>query len=227
MRRFFAAAVGVSVVAFASAGAVFQGPTPYLSAADSPLDGGSFVYDYLDDFEDGGLNVPGISGSGGLAIGPGVLTDSVDGDDGSLDGSGLAGWSWYSGNSTSTMRFMFDGGALGGLPTHAGLVWTDVGDVSSGSTGIGQVTFEAFGPGGVSLGTIGPVTLGDGLASGGTAEDRYFGVVDSGGVSAIQLSMANSVDWEVDHIQFARVPEPATFTAVVLLVAGGFAGRRR
>ena len=103
-------------------------------------------------------------------------------------------------------------------------MWTDVGVTSSGPDGFNGVTFQAFDAMGNSLGTIGPVTLGDGSVLGGTAEDRFFGVMHSGGISEIRITMSSSTDWEVDHLQFGStaqaVPEPAT----MLLLATGLAG---
>src|SRR5438067_673727 len=84
-----------------SARAAFLGPSPYLSFADSPFNGGSFGYFYLETFEDGALNTPGVTASAGSVTSPGSLTDSVDGDDGTIDGSGTAGHSYISGTSTS------------------------------------------------------------------------------------------------------------------------------
>jgi hypothetical protein len=86
------------------------------------------------------------------------------------------------------------------------MVWTD---------GAGTTTFQAFGPGMVLLGTVGPVAIADGGFTGATAEDRFFGVHDLGGILAIKLS--NTVGGiEVDHVQYgaapvqAAVPEPAS-----------------
>ncbi len=71
------------------------GPTPYLQTSDSPwlsqIGSANF---YLEDFEDGLLNTPGVSATGANVIGPGGLTDSVDGDDGNVDGSGSTGRSF-------------------------------------------------------------------------------------------------------------------------------------
>ena len=66
------------------------GPTPYTSAADSPLIGLPFLgYFHLDTMEDGFLNTPGVTSTMGMTFGPGFSTESVDADDGSIDGSGL------------------------------------------------------------------------------------------------------------------------------------------
>jgi hypothetical protein len=130
----------------------------------------------------------------------------------------------FTAGTLSAIRFTFNAIALGGfLPTHAGIVWTDVG-FATPPLSVGPVTFEAFGPGLVSLGAIGPVTLGDGVSTRTTAEDRFFGVINPGGVSAIEIRMSNSTDWEVDHLQFAlTIPEPAPWmlalSGLVLVIA--------
>src|SRR5512138_1593890 len=89
----------IGSAATASAATTTYGPTPYLSSADSPFAGVSFTYFHLEDFEDHLLNTPGVTGSdGGVAsvvFGPSIH-DSVDGDDGSIDGSGLNGDDWFS-----------------------------------------------------------------------------------------------------------------------------------
>src|SRR5882672_11224983 len=119
-------AVGVllAVACAARAGAV--GPSPYLSFDDSPFKSLNLQNFHLEDFEDHLLNVPGVSGSpGGVAsvvFGPSIH-DSVDGDDGAIDGSGLNGDDWFA--SPALVTFTFDAQVLGGLPTHAGVVWTD------------------------------------------------------------------------------------------------------
>lgn len=43
--------------------AVSIGPSPYLSFADSPFNGGSFSYFHLETFEDHLLNTPGVTAS--------------------------------------------------------------------------------------------------------------------------------------------------------------------
>ena len=135
------------------------------------------------------------------------------------------------------ITFTFDATVLGHLPTQAGIVWTD---------GAGTTTFEAFGPGGVSLGQIGPVSIADGAITGETAEDRFFGVINAGGISAIHISNTSG-GIEVDHLQYgifgaAPPPPPPTTTipvptlsegalALLTLVAAAFGfvvlGRRR
>lgn len=211
--------------------AAFYGPSAYLSSADSPFLSmpGTF---YNENFEDGLLNTPGASSSSDWKIGsPGQFTDSVDADDGNPDGSGLAGHSYYS-NGHSSLTINFDSAALGGnFPTHAGIVWTDVGFVSSGTYGKGDVTFSAKDAFGNSLGSITALNLGDGFATGETAEDRFFGISNAAGISSITISMSHSTDWEVDHVQYgiSAVPlSPAlVFQGMGLLSLLGFSWRTK
>lgn len=213
----------------AFAGAV--GPSAYLQFSDSPWDTLPFSYFHLETFEDHLLNVPGVSASAGgvtsVVFGPSIH-DSVDADDGVIDGSGLLGDSYFSASGSAGITFSFSSGVLGALPTHAGIVWTD------GGAGAG-VTFKAFGPGAVLLGTITAIGVGDGSNSGQTAEDRFFGWTDAGGISAIFISnTAGGI--EVDHLQYGResvgaaVPLPsASVAGLALLGALGTVGivRRR
>ena len=108
------------------------------------------------------------------------------------------------------------------------MVWTDVGFTSTG-LGTGVVELEAFDPLVVSLGVITSGLLGDGSADGGTAEDRFFGFTNASGISAIELRMAESTDWEMDHLQYgsSMVPEPSTLAFGAIGLAAGFARRLR
>src|SRR5438552_1171896 len=181
----------------------FLGPTPYLSRNDSPFLSSIIAgTTFLETFEGGSLATPGVTASAcSSVIGPGGLTDSVDADDGSIDGSGTNGHSLFSGSGPAGITFTFDAVALGGLPTQAGIVWTDGG---------GTTLFEAFGPGGVPLGQIGPVAIADASNFGETAEDRFFGVTNPGGISSIRISNSSG-GIEVDHLQygfFSAAPLP-------------------
>ena len=171
----------------------YLGPTPYLSFSDSPFKDESFSYFYLEDFEDGFLNTPGVTASSEAYVyGPNYMTDSVDGDDGSIDGSGTGGHSFFKENGAEGITFTFDEGILGSLPTDVGLVWTD---------GAGDTSFEAFDNDNVSLGVFGPFAIADGSIYGTTAEDRFFGISWPGGISSIHIS--NTVRGiEIDHLQY-------------------------
>jgi hypothetical protein len=172
------------------------GPSPYLSRSDSPFS--DCVQ--LETFEDHLFNQPGVTADVGFVTGTvytSSLIDSVDADDGDLDGSGSFGDSYFSGGLSVT--FTFSAAVLGGLPTRAGLVWTD---------GSGTTSFEAFGPTGTSLGVLGPVSIADGSFSGGTAEDTFFGVESSAGISAIKISNTGGA-LELDHLQYALTSGPS------------------
>ncbi|MHB8472653.1 MAG: VPLPA-CTERM sorting domain-containing protein [Gammaproteobacteria bacterium] len=204
--RTFVAAACLTCASIAAQATTFLGPTPYLSFADSPYNGGSFSYFHLEDMEHG-FTAPGVTSSGGVITGPGGLTDSVDGDDGVIDGSGTNGHSMFGDGSTG-ITFTFDAGTLGTLPTHVGLVWTD-------GAYYNQVTFQAWDSANVSLGTVVGNNIGDGSFLGGTAEDRFFGVVNAGGISKIRMWNSQMTGGgsgiEVDHLQYgaSAVPLPA------------------
>ena len=217
--RSFVVGLGVVAASSVSLAQTFIGPTPYLSKSDSPflasINAGTT---FLETFEGGTLATPGVTASAGSPFGPGGLTDSVDGDDGVIDGSGVAGNSFFSGNGPAGITFTFDAGVLGALPTQVGIVWTDGG---------GTTLFEAFGPGGVSLGQIGPVAIADGSNSGTTAEDRFFGVINAGGISAIRISNSSG-GIEVDHLQYgifgaAPPPPPPAAAAIPIPTMSEFA----
>jgi len=196
LHRSAAILVGVLGCALGSAKApaqTFLGPTPYLCFSDSPFNGLSLGYFHLETFEDHLFNVPGVSANqGGVTsvVFGAPIHDSVDCDDGNIDGSGLLGDSFF---GAPDMTFTFDAGALGSLPTHAGIVWTDGG---GGAT----VIFEAYDAAGHSLGTA-TGQHADGSVNGTTAEDRFYGVIYSQGISAIRISH-NSGGLEVDHLQY-------------------------
>ena len=103
----------------------------------------------------------------------------------------------------------------------AGIVWTDVAAVVDGPLGVGTVIFEAFGTANESLGTTVANMLGDGGINGATAEDRFFGAINPAGISRITITMPGSSDFEVDHLQYLRVPEPAALLLALLALAGG------
>lgn len=223
-------------------GAEFLGPSPYFAfdgatpsdlsgdpgQAISPFAGLAAVYFYLEDFEDSAFDSPGVRllefANEDIEF---VYSDSVDGDDGVIDGfgnrgaGGGRGKSLFSARQSSTFTFVFSADVLGTFPTHAGLVWTDVGRDNGGTPRAEDhaVTFEAFDRLGASLGTIGPVELGDDFISSETAEDRFLGVIHQEGISSIRVVSATD-NWEVDHLQYGSVvPEPTgavlTFTALL------------
>lgn len=224
-------ASGVSLQVHAAT-ATFIVSSPYASFADSPFAGiaaGNPLF-FLEDFEDGALNTPGASASASLVTSAGnPSTDSVDGDDGVVDGSGTGGRSLYSNGATS-ITFTFDANALGVLPTHVGIVWTDVGETLLPMPfGKDDVLVRAFDANGNSLGFAGADALGDGSFLGGTAEDVFFGAIFSGGISKLTIvSLGGTGDWEVDHLQYGVQPIPVPGAALLFGTAlAGLAGFRR
>jgi len=187
----------------------FYGPSTYVSQADAPFHPGDFDHFYLEDVEDNAVNTLGLSVTGpSFCISnnpgcfPGALIDSVgNGGDQTMGHSMFA---------VGFLDVTFDAGALGGLPTFAGLVWTD---------GNNPITFEAFDGNGVSLGTL-VGNHADGAFAGTLADDRFYGLTYDGGISRLRIS--NPPATEIDHIQYALddlgtgVPEPASWALMIL-----------
>ncbi len=178
-------------------------PTPYRGRADSFFDllGAPELY-YVEDFENNFIErgLPkGVDIFPGDVIPPGFggLIDSVDEDDGVIDGSGLKGHSFFTGNGSEGITVSFDAEVLGFFPMWVGIVWTDGG---------GEITFEALNANGKPLGTVRLQNAPDGSNSGTTLEDHFFGIWADGGISAITI--ANSAGGiELDHLQFSPAPE--------------------
>ena len=234
MQRRTALAISVlatGMVSPARAAATFITSAPYAQFSDSPFLAIGNPNFYLETFEDGALNTPGATASAGFVASPGVFTDSVDADDGVLDGTGNNGHSWYSGGAASSVSFTFDAGTLGQLPTHVGIVWTDVGNVPGLPLGFDNIAFRAFDQNDVLLGEIPFNNLGDGVATGGgSAEDRFFAAIFDGGIGRISITSLNgSGDWEVDHLQYgiAAVPVPGAVWMLAPALAGLLGLRRR
>lgn len=168
------------------------GPLPYVSLADSPLLPAVAAGNaWLEDFEDGLFNTPGVVASAGSPLGPTDSTDSVDGDDGAIDGSGNGGWTLFSPDGPAGITFTFEPGVLRALPTTAGLAWTD---------GFGTTHFEAFDADGESIGQM-RGDHADAFFTGETGEDRFYGMTYPGGIAAVRVW--NSIGGvEVDHLQY-------------------------
>lgn len=213
----FTAAAAAVALASQPAEAALLGPTPYLSAADSPFNPASFSAFYLEDFEDSSINTPGVSFSTSCISNnpgcfPGGLIDSVGNG-----GDQTVGHSLF---AQGTITITFDAAALGGsLPTAAGLVWTD---------GNNRIVFEALDQNGISLGTLIGDHAGPGF-TGETDEDRFYGVTHAGGISRLVIS--NPPGIEIDHVQYgiaSAIPEPASWGLMIGgLALVGSAMRRR
>jgi len=215
--------------------ATFVVSSDYSSFIDSPfadIASGNANF-HLEDFEDGLLNTPGVSAASGIVLAPGPNTDSVDFDDGVLDGNGNGGRSFYA-NGKNRFTFTFSADALGRLPTHVGVVWTDVGTTPPSllSFGVDNIALRAF-TATESLGFGGIDNRGDGAVNGATAEDAFIGVVFEGGIFAIEVvSLTGSVDFEIDHLQYGfapptTVPVPGALMLFGSALAGLVSVRRR
>lgn len=214
MRNFkqLAAACGLALAAqsaHAAAATFFFTNTPYRSAANIPAGfyaGGA--PDLLENFEDGSLHAS-LSASAGSVIGHlNGQGDSVDADDGRVDGRASSGRSWL---SASGVTFTFTGARL---PTAFGIVWTD---------GSGAVTFSASAGDGSVLGTL----IGSGFADasfiGAVDEDRFFGVTYAGGIRSISISNAGG-GLELDHVQYGTMATPVPLPAAGWLMLTGLIG---
>ncbi|MBC8143546.1 MAG: hypothetical protein H7Y38_19115 [Armatimonadetes bacterium] len=224
------AVIGGLLTVSGAARAQLLTPTPYLSVTDSPfaslptVSGGYF---FLEDVEDNLFNTPGVTFNGivtSISFGLGTIVDSVDADDGAINGAngnaGVFGDSLFSNNS---MTFDFNATTLGTLPSHVGIVWTD---------GSNNITFEVFDALGASFGTV-TGSHADGNFNNGTAEDRFYGAINAGGISRITVS--NPGGLELDHLQYGTlqntvaVPEAGTLSLVgsALGMLGVCIARRR
>jgi hypothetical protein len=201
------------------------GPSSYQQFSDSPFDGMGFSeYFHLEDLEDGAFNTPGVTlnvPTGTWRIdAPGEFTDSVDGDDGVLDGNGQGGQSIevLQGN---TIQFTFDDAALGLLPTHAGIVWTDTFPAPD------DVTVRIYDDAMTVVSSLTAQQLGDKVYKGETEEDTFFGFKYLGGIKMIELEQAGDNNFEVDHLQYGAVPEPASMLALGAGLAALAARRKK
>lgn len=180
----------------------------YKSAADSPFDlaGGKY---YLEDFEGGLVNVPGLRIAelserdwSPVLYGPLQAATSIEPSGWSL--RGVHYWARLDGFAFAEFYVEFDASALGGLPRDVGFVFTKAESVPD---------FVMFIP-------SGPGLLGNNLLP-TFSPDRFVGVHSDEGIAGFTLglySRTGDPTFEIDHIQFgAIVPEPAT----ALLMATG------
>jgi len=208
---------GASIFAASASADIFVGDAPYLSAEDSPFQSTDNEL-IIENFEDGALNVFGVSATAGRVRGPGDGRDSVDADDGAIDGFGNQGHSWIVTADDVRVDFIFDADDLGKLPAQAGVVWTDG---APGTTFI----FKAWDANNERIGVM-ELALGDDVRNGTTGEDRLLGAVAEQGISRIRVR-AMEGGFELDHLQFGfgAVPGPGALAALGL--AGAVSRRRR
>lgn len=197
---------------------------PYNSFNDSPFKTMSFTSFRLvsmTSLPTGAFNglVPGVTTDvPAQVLGPGSAIDSVD-------GAGNNGNSLFYGDGSTGITFTFDRNVLGFLPTAAGIAWTD---------GYVPIHFSATDGLGNPLGQVDNSACCDfSSGDGNPANYRFFGVINSGGISSIHISNTGG-GIEVDHLQFgllapaSAVPEPSSMT--LTLFGAGFllaATRRR
>lgn len=222
--RLLAGAILVSIFSLhASAAITFHPATPYLQSGDADSLFDSSWPIHVEDFEDNAID-PALTLSGEIlppffSTGSTNLTDSVDGDDGTVDGNGNGGYSFFNDGRSIMVTFASP-------VTTAGLVWTDGDPASAG------VTLEAFGEDGMSLGFQDYMDLGDDMFTGETAEDRFIGASDLGGIkSLVVTNLPNGNGIEIDHIHWQAcsepVPEPASIAMFVMGLAALASLRRR
>lgn len=164
---------------------------PYAQRSDSPWAAGIRQGSiYVEDFEDGIVNAPG------LAMILGVMSSgaSVDEDDGILGNvEDDVGRVWYGGigGPSQTARAEFAPDAFGNYPTYAGWV-TDTFDQA-------DAYFEAFDPAGNLIASYRNILE--------WGEWQFVGVYAPQGISAMQSRFnANTV---FDHVQYGyAIPEP-------------------
>lgn len=207
------ATIGLMVLSSAAnAGSIWFEPTAYLSSADMPSDFAK-MNPVIEDFEDGSAD-PMLNIYPGKILGPGHdsgikdVTDSVDADDGPIDGSGGQGHSFFYALNEISVEFSDP-------VVAAGLVFTD------GPQNM-TLKLEAFDTDGSSIGDIAWDTTADEVYTGTTGEDRFVGLLSNDGVSKLVISQSGGgMGIEIDHVTFA-IPEPSTagmlFIAAVILV---------
>jgi len=205
--RLVAGACLLSTVALTqtfAAGISFFPATPYLQAGDADsLFDASWPISF-EDFEDNSVDpfIVEIMGEilpPNFSTGISNLTDSVDGDDGAVDGVGNDAYSFFNNGRSIHVSFASP-------VTSAGLVWTDGDPASAG------VMLEAFDASGMSLGVFDYGDIGDDLITGQTAEDRFIGASSMDGIGSLTVTnLPGGNGIEIDHVhwQICEVPEPS------------------
>lgn len=231
LSRFFGALLVTGLlISAANAGTTTFGPSAYLSetpdlTGDTP--DGYFCREcsgWIEDFEMGTVD-PFLSIDSGEVLFPRTfsglmnsVTDSVDGDDGVIDGFGNDGHSWFAPNSSVTVSFA-------NPVKNAGLVFTDGDRIST------NVRLEAFDIDGNSLAIINAGDLADDTFTGETAEDTFMGFQDmDASISSITLSLDAGIGIEIDHISWQEacaIPEPSSALISVLGLFALIGFRRR
>lgn len=208
--------------------------SPYAASVIAGSFGGPGSYFHLETVEDSAINTPGLSAVGASIVLGGSLVDSVDADDGSINGLAATTNRSIIGTGATGITMNFNAGVLGALPTAVGVVWTD-GIILS------KITFEAYtgnNKTGTLLGSIVVDNQGDATNARGTAEDLFFGWTDPGGIGSFWISNVRATSTpsgpgtgiEIDHVQYGRQGASVAEPTPLLLLAVGLAAllaRRR
>ena len=184
---------------------------PYRQASDSPWDGLSFDYFYLEDHEDGLLNTPGVTVNTGFVFGPTGTADSVDNDDGVLNfACGTCRSYAASGGAVDgvVLTYTFDGAQLGDvLPDHVGIVVTNAFEAT--------VTVEGFDVDSLSQGTF-ALNVPETSLSDSIKQPVFIGLQGDIGLSSVSFTfdfVGSASTIEIDHLQYGSgasvVPVPA------------------
>jgi hypothetical protein len=218
----------LSSVRTAAASTITGITTPYLQKTDSPLVISSPGY-RLEDFEPSSPSLATLGVILSTLHGSSVdLGLSVDGDDGSVDGSGAAGHSLtvVTQAGTTGATFTFNNIAIGAYPKSAAVAVT--------AAGASLLTFTAYNTSNAVSGTY---NLSNVFTSTPTSDDFLFWASDPAGISAISVtSNSAALAMHLDHVQFdtintiaVPVPEPATMVLAISGLVGliGLAIRRR
>lgn len=214
----------VGLVGAVSAETTTFGPSAYLQTGDTPS--GFFCPEcvgWIEDFELGTVD-PFLTIDNGMILDPNSfsglmnsVTDSVDGDDGVVDGQGNGGYSYFADSNSISISFAR-------TVKNAGLVFTDGDRVST------NIRLEAFDIGGNLLAAIDGGNLADDTYTGETAEDTFMGFQSSDGdIASITLTMVGGSGVEIDHVhwQEACVPEPSSSLLLAFAVLGILGVRKR
>lgn len=207
----------------------------YRSSSDSPFPITSRGF-FLENFEDGQLNspgvTPGINNRGyprALHITVAGQGESVDGDDGSIDGEGTFGRSVRSEGGvqsedtfSSNISLMFDSNDLeGALPDYFGFVLT------AAPLSIQNVTIELLG----DSRQLYHATIDEPILSQNSGtDDVFYGVFVPESISQVSINIMQAramsdklppAPFEIDHVQYGiTIPEPSS---LLLLIACGLA----
>jgi PKD domain len=181
------------------------------------INGAKPLYFYLEDLRDGMVNMPGLTVSP-LTIAPG---DSVDEDDGTVNGNGAAPFSLRSNDSNNPrVELRFDGSVLGKLPTHVGVVLTDGNKDAKTRVDVYDASNTLVGTTNANLTN----SFLDGSPNGGgTGEDRFFGFISPQGIASMTVDSIKggakgSLAFTLDHIQYGF--DPVTGNAAPTADAG-------